>query len=186
MLAAASALLLPESFFVEQMESPQNRLGRPVEVTSPPAEIARHGRILAAFSALAGHPLIAFAVAGVLSLLFSVLGGGRASYRQYLALAAHALVVLSLGMLLTAPLRALTGDPDAAWSLGTLFPALREGGLAGRTLGVLDLFTLWTLLILAIGSSVLNRFRPWLRTALPLLGLYVALAAVLASVEGGG
>lgn len=176
-------MFLPESFFIEQMQDPVDRLGRPVEVTSPPADIVRYGRILAAFSALAGHPLIAFAFAGVLALLFSVLAGGRATYRQYLALASHALVLLSLGMLLTVPLRALTGDPEAQWSLALLLPGMRDAGLLGRTFAALDLFTLWTLAVLAVGAAVLNRFRPVLRTAVPLYGLYLALAVALALVE---
>lgn len=165
------------------MQDPTNRLGRPVEVTSPPAEIARYGRLLAAFSALAAHPLIAFALAGVCALLFTVLAGGRATYRQYLALASHALVVFSLGMLLAAPLRALTGNPEAGWNLGLVAPGLGDAGVLGRALSALDLFTVWTLTILAVGAAVLNRFRPALRTVVPLLGLYFALAVALALVE---
>ena len=41
--------------------------GTPVEITSPPEQIVLWGRVMAVFSALAGHPLIGFAAAGLLT-----------------------------------------------------------------------------------------------------------------------
>lgn len=187
LLSVASAAFIPAQVFLDRVQNPTDALGRPVQVTSGPEAVVLHGRILAAVSALAGQPMIAFALAGVLALVFSVLAGGRADFRQYLALASHALVVFSLGVLLEGPLRLLTGNPDAHWSLALVVPGLHGDSVLARTVASLDLFTIWMLLVLAVGVAVLDGFRPWLlRTALPLLGLYTALAATLSFLERAG
>src|SRR5690606_6418418 len=85
-VALLSVALMPDEVFTESMSSPVTRRGEPVEITSSPEAVARWGRGMGMLATIATHPLIAFTLAGILTLLFSVLGRGRASFQEYLAL----------------------------------------------------------------------------------------------------
>lgn len=175
LVAMIAAATHPAEFFLAQMEDPADRLGRPVEVTSGPGEIVRWGRYLAVFSALAGHPLVLLGVAGVVTVVFTLLGGGRGSYREYLVVSAHALLVAALGTLVAVALRAATGDPAMEPTIGRLLQPLAPA--AGRS-GFLDgvnLFTVWTLVVLAAGVAVFDGRRSWRGAAAILVGGYLAL-----------
>jgi hypothetical protein len=158
--AVAAASLLPDEFFLAQVETPVDRLGRPVVVTSSPAEIAHYGRYMAMISALVGHPILAFCLAGVLSLVFTVLGGGRASYRQYLAVVSHALLIPALGTLLLLGARALGHTYDSF-------------NLALRLLAGIDPFVVWMLLVAAVGVAELDGRRRWGSAAAILVLFYL-------------
>src|SRR5690606_32464700 len=88
-VAALSVLAVPDEIFVEQMQEAVTRRGEPVEITSGPADIARWGRAIAMLSTIATHPIVIFTIAGLLTLLFGVLGKGTARLREYLSLTAH-------------------------------------------------------------------------------------------------
>lgn len=170
--AVAAASLLPDEFFLAQVENPVDRLGRPVVVTSSPAEIAHYGRYMAMISALVGHPILAFCLAGVLSLVFTVLGGGRASYRQYLAVVSHALLIPALGTLLLLGARAL-GHTYDSFNLALLAPGLERGSLALRLLAGIDPFVVWMLLVAAVGVAELDGRRRWGSAAAILVLFYL-------------
>src|SRR5690606_29449060 len=84
-IAAGAVAMEPGEYFLNQMEDPVTRRGAPVEITSPPEQIVLWGRMMGIFSALVGHPLLAFAGAGILLLLFRVLLRGSGEFRDYLA-----------------------------------------------------------------------------------------------------
>lgn len=181
MLAAATQ---PAEFFLAQMENPADRLGRAVEVTSGPEEIVRWGRYLAVFSAIAGHPLVLLGVAGVLTVAFTLVGGGRGTFRAYLAVAAHALLVAALGTLLAVALRAATGDAALEPTLGRLVAPLSPRAGAGGFLAGVNLFTLWTLGVLGAGVAALDGRRSWGAAAAILVGGYLALVAAATLLAG--
>jgi hypothetical protein len=181
-IAMVAAALLPAEYFLAQVEAPVDRLGRPVEVTSPPEEIVRWGRMLQMFSAAVMHPMIVVMVAGLLTLLFSVVGGGGVDMRRYLALSSHAFLISALGVLLATAWQIATGAPEVQPSLAPLIGPSAESSFALRVLALLNPFTLWMLGVLAIGVSELDRRRGFAAAAGVLLGLYLALAAALASL----
>lgn len=181
-LAAVVAAAQPAAVYLEQVENPVTRLGEPVEITSAPEQVVTWGRLIAAFSALPGHPMIALAVAGLLYLAFSLLGRGPATFRHYLALASHALFIFVLGGLAALPLQWATGDPGAGFSLAALSPALADAGSRlVRGLAAADLFTLWTLAVLGVGSATLNGRRSPAPELLALGGAYLALLVLTAA-----
>lgn len=182
LVAVAAAAALPAEYFLEQLENPVNRLGRPVTVTSSPEEIVRWGRYLQMFSALVEHPVVILMVAGLVTLLFSVLGGGRVGMRSYLALTSHAFLISALGLLLTVAWHLVTGDAEAQPSLAFLAGG-RGGGALARLLGVLNPFTLWMLLVLAVGVDELDERRSLPAAAAVLFGLYLVLAVVVAAMS---
>ncbi len=179
-VAVLAAAALPAEFFLSRVEDPVDRLGRPVTVTSPPEEVVRWGRYLQMFSASVEHPVLVLAVAGILTLVFSVLGGGRVSFARHFALAAHAFLVSALGLLLTVGWHLATGHAGAQPSLAPLLG--RPGGAPGEVLAMLNPFTLWMLLVLAAGVGELDDRHSFSQAAAILVGLYLALAVALASL----
>jgi hypothetical protein len=177
--AALAWALQPADVFLEQMRHPVSRMGEPVEVTSAPAAIVRYGRYMAVLSAVVGHPMVAFALAGVLTLVFSVLGRGGASFRQYLAVVAHGLLIPAAGTLVVLGAAALAGrTAPFASALGFTTDA---GSMAVRSLAWLDPFVLWMLLVLAVGVEQLDGRRSWGSAAAVLLVLYLASAVARAA-----
>lgn len=177
-VAVLAAATLPAEFFLTAAEDAVTRRGTPVEITSSPAEIARWGRYLAMLNALIGHPLIAFGLAGLLTLIFTILAGGRATFAEHLALTSHALLILALGTLTTILARVLLADPTAELSLALLIPGPRTGWL-GEMLGLVNPFTVWMLIAVAVGVSVLDPGRSRRSSLAVLLGAYLTLVIVL-------
>ena len=171
-IAAVAVAAEPAQFYLDQMEGAVSRRGTPVEITSPPEQIVLWGRVMAIFSALAGHPLIGFAAAGLLTLVFRVIGRGDATFRQYLAVSAHALLIVSAGMVAAVLLRLALGGPEALPTIGTFSGAGRDGAL-GRVLHGINLFTLWTLVVLAIGVAAVERRVTRSAATTLLLGAYL-------------
>lgn len=180
-LAAMLAVLAIPDQAYEMTEPAVNRLGRPVEVTSDLETIARYGRMLGMLAALAMHPLVAFAVAGALMLLFTGLLRGEARYGQYLTIATHGSLITALGTLLAAGVALLRGTAPEG-----ITPALLLGspadGFAHRLLQGFDLFTLWALLFAALGASMVNRRRSFVSAATLLVAIYLAVAVVIAAL----
>ena len=170
--AVAAATLIPDEFFLAQVQNPVDRLGRPVVVTSSPSAVTHYGRLLAMMSAFVGHPILAFCLAGVLSLVFTILGGGAASFRQYLAVASHAMLIPALGTIILLAANAL-GHGPVSFDLAILAPGPTRGGLALRVLAGIDPFMIWMLLVTAVGVAQLDGRRRWGSAAGTLLLLYL-------------
>ena len=65
----------------------------------------------------------------------------------------------------------------SATNLAVLLPMLDEKSFLGRLLGMIDLFIIWWLLVLAIGLAVLYRRRTQ-PIAIALFGVYAVIALV--------
>lgn len=178
-VAMAAAAMLPAETFLEAVRDPVSRRGTPVDITSPPGEVVRWGRYLAMLSALVGHPLVAFALAGVLTLAFTVVPRGRNSFVEHLALASHALLIPALGSVVGLAFRYVSGA-EAHVSLALLTPFLAPGSMARELLALISPFTLWMLVVVAIGVARLDTRRTVTATASVLVGGYLALALILA------
>ncbi len=118
----------------------------------------------------------AFILAGVLSLLFGFAMGDGARYGQYLSVVAHAAIISALGFLLTSPLRLAQGDPRLILSVGTFFGSSLGEGYLSRVLNVLDLFHLWSYLVIAVGVITLSKKRGWRGAAAVMMMLAVVRA----------
>jgi hypothetical protein len=170
-VAILSVYFLPEQFFVEQMSDAVNRRGQPVDITSPPGEIARWGRYLGMLTALVSHPLFALALAAVVTLVFTVLAGATTQYRDHLSMTSHAFLIPALGSLLAIPLQYLTGNPDAQFNPGLILPPATSLPLI--VIAGLDLFTIWMLTLISFWVGNLNPRIGFGRSAAVLLGLYL-------------
>jgi hypothetical protein len=157
------------------------------------------GLLYAAGTALAYGPLLVLAVSGV---LFAVLRnrsgvdplGGRSGtdpvgprYIQLLAVVAYASVILALRQVVAAPINYVRESIASPTTLVQFVGMVDETSPIARFLGVIDLFVVWWIVVLAMGVSVLYR-RPTRSLALAFAGAYVVLAllaALVMAVSGG-
>jgi hypothetical protein len=180
LVAVIAAPVKSPEYFLHQMDDPVNRLGKPVVVTSGPEEIVRYGRMLAMLSALASHPLILLAIAGLLTLFFSVTGTARGSFRRHVVVAAHLLLIPALGALVGVGIALATGDLDAQPSLARLLSFAGPRFASDPFLDNIDLFSVWMLLTLGVAVATLQGRRSWVRPAAVLVAVYLLLASASA------
>jgi hypothetical protein len=174
---------------VDQLERTAFAFGQPVDDAQYARfeELSEQGVRYAAVRAIASGPMIAFGAAAILFGIFSAALGGQATYRQTLAITAHAGVVLALRDVIAAPVNYVRETLASPATLTMFVPMLDEASPAARFFGAIDLFVVWWVVLVAVGVSVLYQ-RPLRATALAFVGAYVAAAVLLAiamAVAGG-
>ena len=177
---------------VDQWERTALAFGQPVDDAqySRMEETAGTGGfalMYAGVTTLASGPALAIALTTLLYLVLNRTTGHHASYVQVLAIVCYAAVILALRQLIATPIEYLRESTASPTTLVQFFPILDEASPVARFLGVIDLFVVWWIVVLAIGMSVLYQ-RPTRRLALIFAGAYLALAllAALAMAVSGG
>jgi hypothetical protein len=143
--------------------------------THPPysAYFTSGGRMLLA-------PPVMLAVAAGLWLA-SRSGRPAGTFRQGLAVAVHASVVLALGQLVALPVHMGRESLTSPFTLAVVLP-VDEGTLLARVAGALDLFALWWMWLLALGAATLTH-RSVRRPLAGLVGAYVAVVVIMAVIQ---
>jgi len=180
---------------VDQWERTATAFGQTVDDASyarmeERAESGGVAVLYAAGTAIAYGPLIVFAVSAVVFVVLR--SGSRASparpqYTQLLAVVAYAGVILALRQVVAAPINYVRETIASPTTLVQFFGMLDEASPIARFLGVIDLFVVWWIVVLAMGVSILYR-RPTRGLALAFTGAYVVLAllaALVMAVSGG-
>jgi hypothetical protein len=134
-------------------------------------------------------PIMALIISGILFGVFSAALGGEAAFKQIFSVVVHAGVISTLSSVFTGIINFATGTMrTSAASLGGLLPIAGEGTFAARLIGMVDLFVIWWLIVLAMGLAVLYKRRTQ-PIAISLLVVYaligVAVAAVMSRFGGG-
>jgi hypothetical protein len=127
-------------------------------------------------------PGAALVLGGAVFAVFSGALGGSASFRQVVAVVAHAQILIALQQLFVLPIDYAKGSLSSPTSLAVFAPFLDEMSFGARLLGSIDLFWIWTIVNLAIGVGVLYRKRT-APIATTLLGLYAAVALIIATAR---
>lgn len=176
---AATSLLLPEAMVresitaglsadatAEQVESMQ---GVADFFASPPGRALSMGINMAVIS-------IFFTIfVGLIMLVFNVLLGGEARFKQLFSFASHSSLISSIGALVTVPLKIAKADARAGLNLGLLSPV--DSGFLFNFLTGLDIFAIWATIVLGIG---LNRLYPNRSTGGILVILFIIFALLIA------
>jgi hypothetical protein len=126
-------------------------------------------------------PIIGAIISGILFLVFNVATGGTATYKQVFTVVVHAGVIWTLAQMFTGPLNYFRGSMASATNLGVLLPMLPEGSFVARLAGMIDLFIVWWVLVLAMGMAVLYRRRTQ-PIAVSLFAVYAAIAVIAAAI----
>jgi Yip1 domain len=127
-------------------------------------------------------PIIAVIIAGLLFAIFNAAMGGEASFKQVFAILVHAGAISAVSTLFSGIVNYFRGSMGSVANLGALLPMLAENSFAGRLLGMVDVFLIWYIVVLAIGLGVLYRRRTQ-PIAISLLGVYAAIAIVVALIK---
>jgi Yip1 domain len=131
---------------------------------------------------LIGVPFILLIVSGILFVIFNVIMGGNATFKQVLAVVVHTSPIAVLGQMITMPLNYVKGTLTSATNLAVLLPMVAETSFLGRFMGMIDLFLLWQLIVLAIGVAVLYKRRTG-RIVATLFGIYAVVAILVAIIR---
>lgn len=159
-----------ESFGMEVSDETYEQLRRRTEYTA----------YTTAGSVLVFSIIVALILAGILWAVFNAAMGGDARYKQILAILIHAGVISALGQIFTGPINYFRGAVTSATSLGALMPVFDEQSFVGRLAGMIDIFIVWWLIVLAIGLAVLYR-RKTQPIAITLFGVYAVIIVAVAA-----
>ncbi len=128
--------------------------------------------------------LVLFLLGGVLLLLANPVLGGEANYGQMLAVTAYASLVKVVQAVVTVPILLATGSL-VVWGPGLLLPEETLNTFAGRVLAGMDIFTLWQVLLMAVGTGVMAGSSTR-RALVPLLILWAVWIVVQAGLGSLG
>lgn len=181
--AACSAALLQTEVgrlaLVDQWERTASAFGQTVDDAQYAAleQASENGVAYAVIASLASGPLLAVVLSGVLLVVFNARFGKKA-YAQVLAVVAHAGVILALRQVIAAPVNYARETLASPMTMTVFLSMFDEASPLARLFGVIDLFVLWWLAVVAIGMSVVyqRRTRPLL---MAFIGAYVVLALLL-------
>ena len=123
-----------------------------------------------------------FLVGGVMLLVANPILGGEANYGQMLAVTAYASLVKVVQTIVTVPLMLATGT-IVVIGPGLLLPEEMVGTFAGRVLSGLEVFMLWQVLVMAVGTGVMAG-RSTRKALVPLLILWAVWIVVQAGLGG--
>ena len=173
--------LIPADLWAEISRNQLIEQGREV-----PPGLESSAPIIKIFSVLGGSLamfIMAFIMAGIVTLFFSFFFGDQGRYKQYLSVVSHAFIISALGGLLLVPLRIANGDPTTTLSLGTFATFLEEGYLF-RVLKMLDLFAIWSYVVMAIGVTKIDPKRSFGFAVTFFMAFALAFALVFGSFGG--
>ena len=155
-----------------------------VEVSDEMYEQMRQRTQYAAYTTaggiLLGSLVISLLTAAILWAVFNAALGGDATYKQILAVLIHAGVISALGQMFTGPINYFRGAVTSATSLGALLPIFDDQSFMGKLFGMIDIFIIWWLIVLAMGLAVLYR-RKTQPIAYSLFGIYALIIVAIAA-----
>jgi len=149
-------------YIVQQMEKSPRTAQLSTEQKQQQADISAKVTVYFVYAiGVVGSVLFALIVGAVMMLAYNVLGGAGATFSQSFAIAAHTLLVgivntpIFLLVLLLRPPGTLDPDNPVATNVAAFLPEESAKWLIalGKSL---DIFTIWTLILLAIGFAAVN------------------------------
>ena len=127
-------------------------------------------------------PLFLLVVSGILFVIFTVGMGGNATFKQLFAVVVASQAVGVVGAALKLPINYLTRTMTASTNLGVFFPMLDDTSFLSRLLGMVDLFLVWWVVVLAIGFGVLYKRRTG-PVAVAFFVIYALIAVGIAAIQ---
>lgn len=103
-------------------------------------------------------PFVAVIMTVLLWGVFNTILGGTASFKHVMSVLTHSFVISTLGAIFAAPIMYARGVMSTGVAnLGALLPMLDETSFLAKFLGMIDLFIVWWLIVLAIGLAALYK-----------------------------
>ena len=128
-------------------------------------------------------PVIMLLTAGLMHVMFGLVGGGNGTFKHVYAISAHAAIISALQVVFTTIVTLAAGRSSGA-NLSVFVPTIEDTTFAYKFLSYIDLFYLWSTFITAVGLGVLYKRRTG-PIAMVLLGIYFVIAALIAFIASG-
>ena len=119
-------------------------------------------------------------VSGFILLVWNAILGGEAQFSAVMACTAHSYIVWAAGGLITMPLVLARQDLRTTFSLHLLTPWLDSGTYAYRFMAGLNVFGLWTMILLGVAVSRLYPKVSAVSASTVMVGAYVVFKAISA------
>lgn len=130
-------------------------------------------------------PIMASIFSGILFAIFNAGLGGEASFKQVFSVYMHSGAVSVLSLAVTGIVNFFTGRSGSVTNLGALLPMLPEKSFGAHLIGTVDIFIIWSVIVLAMGLGVLYKRRTQ-PIAISLLSVYAVIALVIALFQSRG
>jgi hypothetical protein len=130
-------------------------------------------------------PIVSAVVAGILFAIFNAALGGEASFKQVYSVYMHSGVVGVVSAAVSGVVNYFSGHVGSVANLGALLPMLGEKSFLSNLLGTVDIFIIWSVIVLAIGLGVLYKRRTQ-PIAISLLTVYAVIALAIAAFKSRG
>ena len=128
-----------------------------------------------AISMLFVIPLGSLIASGILFAIFNAAMGGNARFKQVFAVVMHCGVISAVGAVFTGLINYMRGTmSNSVANLGALLPMLPEDSFLANLAGMIDVFQVWGIVVMAIGLAVLYR-----RKAQPIATTFFVIYAVI-------
>lgn len=120
---------------------------------------SQYGPYLALIGSFIFVPFASVLMTLILWVVFNAIMGGTASFKHVMAVLVHSQVITTLSALVSAPIMYARGQMSASGiaNLGGLASSLDESSFLARFLGMIDLFVIWWVVVLAIGLATLYK-----------------------------
>jgi hypothetical protein len=137
-------------------------------------------------STFVAMPVGSVFITAIMWAVFNTILGGLASFKHVMSVVVHSQIIMALSGLIAAPIMYARDQVSMSGiaNLGGLVSFLDESSFLARFLGMIDLFFLWWLVVLAIGLATLYK-RTTTGVATGLIATYVIFALAIASIFAG-
>ena len=180
-LIAVGTLLLPADVTIATLRERSLAQGQPLP--SGFEDLGGVLRYVGGAAAFVFWPIAMALYAGVVMVIFAFLLGHEGAYRQYLAVVAHAHLITATAGILIAPLRIAMEDAQLLISIGT-FATFLPPGYVLRFLSFVDLFGVWSWVLVGLGAARIARKKSWSVGCVFVLMIPLTTAAVIAIFTG--
>ena len=136
-------------------------------------------------SILVVTPIMIAIFSGILFAIFNAALGGEASFKQVYSVYTHSGVIGAVSAILSGAVNYFSGRVGSVTNLGALLPMLPEKSFGANLLGAVDIFLVWSIVVLAIGLGVLYKRRTQ-PIAISLLAVYAVIALGIAVFKSRG
>jgi hypothetical protein len=169
-----------------QVQQAERWTGQPItdEGYAALQQQATYGPYLALIGSFVFVPFMAVLFTAILWAVFNTVLGGTATFKTVMAVLVHSQVISTLSVLIAAPIMYARGQVSASGiaNLGALVP-LDESSFIAKFLGMVDLFVIWWVIVLAIGLATLYK-RTTTGVATGLFVVYGVIALAFAYFAG--
>ncbi len=169
-----------------QVQQTEKWTGEPIsdEAYAQMQKQSQYGPYLALIGSFVFVPFMSVIFTAILWAAFNTVLGGTASFKHVMAVLVHSQVISTLSAVVAAPIMYARGQVSASGiaNLGALVP-LDESSFLAKFIGMIDLFVIWWVVVLAIGLATLYK-RSTTGVATGLFITYAVIALVFAYFAG--